>query len=102
MTVLLVLALIGAGIWLTGQRGEKPSELNPDCWDADPATRAANVAAKTAAWKAAKPHMSAAELARWEHARTQPWPSGGVTVVAPPEMERRLVRDHPMRPPRWK
>ena len=24
MTVLLVLALIGAGIWLTSQRGEKP------------------------------------------------------------------------------
>jgi hypothetical protein len=103
MTVLLVLALIGAGIWLTSQRGEKPNELDPDVWSSDPAERAANLAAKAAALKAGKPYASQAQLAQWERARAQPWPSGSVTVVTPPsEPEQRLVRDHPMRPPRWK
>jgi hypothetical protein len=102
MTVLLVLALVGIGFVLTVRRGEKPSELDPDVWSADPAERAANLAAKTAALKAGKAYASQAQLAQWERARTQPWPAEGLTVVTPPEPERRLVRDHPMRPARWK
>jgi hypothetical protein len=102
MTVVLVLALIAAGIWLTAQRAEKPSELDPDCWDTDPAVRAANVAAKTVALRDGKGWLSPKELARLEAARTRPWPAEGFRSVVPPEPERRLVRDHPMRPARWK
>ena len=56
-------ALAVAVILVMAQRGKKPTELNADVWDADSDIRAANLAAKTAAWKADESWMSPKELA---------------------------------------
>lgn len=85
--------------------GDRPTELDPDVWVPDPEERAANLKAKTEAWKAGRPYVSRAELARWQAnfdaARSQPWATEPVKAAPREERPRRLVRCCPMHKPHW-
>lgn len=103
MVALEFLALFAAVFGIVRLAGgclDRPHELDADVWSPDPNERAANLKAKTEAWKAGRPHVARAGLAQ----RGAGISGSAIPPLANPNAEkppRRLVRTHPMRPQHW-
>lgn len=95
--VLCAVLAMAAGAWLALRRRDRISELDPNCWAADPAERAAAVRMKSEA-AARGAAFTSARLAR----RQVPGLPGAPPALQPvmPPLPPKLVREHPMRPPR--
>ena len=97
MIWLIGLALAAFVLWLVFRGGDKPTELNPSVFVADSVERAKRLADATAAWREGRTYTPPEAVDHWR--------ATGVKPLADPNAElppRRLVRDHPMRAPRWK
>ena len=103
MLTALALALVAFGLFVKFKGPERPTELNPDIWDRDPAKRERNLRLALEAWKTGKIYVRPIDPEEFE-ARGRLASMASPIRIADPngdEPERRLVRCCPMHKPHW-
>jgi hypothetical protein len=105
MALLIAFGVLGLLLHWSSAYFDKPRELDPDIWDADPEKLARNLKLATEARRAGKPYMNpdVIESIYARHAAAQATPFASKDYEPPPiePRPRRLVRRHMMDKPHW-
>jgi hypothetical protein len=105
--IFLVVLVVTVTLLALFPGSDKPTELDADVWVSDPEERARRLSAKKAAWREGRAYFSPDAVAKIEvdcaAVQARHWTPLDFRVANPnvDQPAERLVRRHPMRPPRW-